>query len=98
MERKVETVRKGGEENRSIFKSPKLSLLEMLLAEREKLEGEEMVEYFSRPKAHFLELLLVGNTAVTSKKPSQRESNEVKKSAGSGDEMMKRKKEGGGMV
>lgn len=28
------------------FKSPKLSLLEMLLAGSEKLEGEEMVEYF----------------------------------------------------
>ena len=28
------------------FKFPKLSLLEMLLAASEKLEGEEMVEYF----------------------------------------------------
>lgn len=63
----IEWWEKEERETEVFFKSPNLSLLEMLLAAREKLEGDDGEEYFFRPKASFLELLLEGrNTAATS--------------------------------
>lgn len=92
MGRKLEQWEKEKKENRKYFKSPKLSLLEMLSAGKEKLEGEEVEECFSAQGA--LPRAVAGGICSCNQRGAEPEGEKwSEKVAGSGDEMMKMKRE-----